>query len=144
MKTEAELVDMLDDSDPVFRYWSAIGLGNLPEISSTAKTALESALSDPSTHIRIAAARGLLLKEKNSEALKVLRLAIISKGAAGLAASLVVDEAGYNAKVLAPELETALEGDYSGGVESRIPQVLRRALETINEQPGYDLNMNDE
>ena len=67
-----------------------------------------------------------------------MRLGIVSKGAAGLAASLVVDEAGYNAKALAPELETALEGNYSGEVESRIPQVLRRALETINEPPGYE------
>jgi len=138
LKTEAELVQMLDNDDPVFRYWSAIGLGNLPEISTTVKTALESALSDSSIHVRIAAARGLLLKEKNSEALNVLRLGIVSKGAAGLAASLVVDEAGYNAKVLAPELETALEGNYSGEVESRIPQVLRRSLETINEPPGYE------
>jgi N-sulfoglucosamine sulfohydrolase len=143
LKTEAELVDMLNDRDPVVRYWSAIGLGNLLEASTAVKIALESALSDPSTHVRIAAARGLLLKEKNSEALKILRQAIISKGAAGLAASLVVDEAGYNAKELAPELETALEGVYSGEVESRIPQVLRRALETINEQPGYGLLIND-
>ncbi len=143
LKTEAELVNMLDDRDPVVRYWSAIGLGNLLEVSAAVKIVLESALSDPSTHVRIAAARGLLLKDENSEALKVLGLAIISKGAAGLAASLVVDEAGYRAKELVPELKTALEGNYSGEVESRIPQVLRRTLETINEPPGYDLNTND-
>ena len=138
LKTEAELFQMLDNDDPVIRYWSATGLGNLPETSTAAKIALETALSDPSIHVRVAAARGLLLKDENREALDILSLAIISKGAAGLAASLVVDEAGYNAKELAPELETALEGIYSGEVESRIPQVLRRALQTINEPPGYD------
>ena len=110
LKTEAELVHMLENSDPVVRYWCSIGLGNLPETSTVAKIALESTLSDPSTHVRIAAARGLLLKDKHGDALDILRFAIASKGAAGLAASLAVDEAGYNAKQLEVELEAALEG----------------------------------
>ena len=114
-----------------------------PDPSVPAKRVLESALSDPSTHVRVAAARGLLLKGKNSAALNVLRFAIASKGAAGLAASLAADEAGYNAKTLAPELEAALEGTYSGEVESRIPQVIRRALETIDNPPGYGSINND-
>jgi len=136
-KTEEELVNLLDESDPVIRYWSAIGLGNLPESSTAAKIALEATLSDPSHHVRVAASRALLLKDKNEAALNVLRFAIESKGALGLAATLAVDEAGYNAKFIAPELEAALEWAYSGEPEMRIPQAIRRALETINEPPGY-------
>jgi len=142
LKTMAELAILLKDEDPVIRYWSAIGLGNMKP-SSEVKITLELALSDLSTYVRVAAARGLLINDKNTKALNVLRSAMISKGAAGLAATLAIDEAGYNAKTIAPELEAALEGVYSGQVEMRIPQVIRRALETINDPPGYGLLIND-
>ena len=54
-----KLLDLLDDDEPVVRWWATLGLVMLGKQSRPAEPALEKLLADDSPLVRVAAAEGL-------------------------------------------------------------------------------------
>jgi arylsulfatase A-like enzyme len=69
---EAELIQGLSDKDGAARYWSAVGLNALPELSTAGVTALKKALNDGTMSVRTEAAYALSRHDRLDLGLPVL------------------------------------------------------------------------
>ena len=106
----------LDDKDSIVRYWAAIGIGNLsvgglksPLDSKTTTLKLKALTEDGSPCVRIASARALLKLSEAELALSVLKKELQGEHQwARLRATIVLDEAGEQARPLIPELQACL------------------------------------
>jgi N-sulfoglucosamine sulfohydrolase len=67
-----KLLMLLADKDPAIRYWAAIGLGSLPEMSQGARDALEKQFADSAGFVRVAAADALCRHNSTDRAVKTL------------------------------------------------------------------------
>jgi uncharacterized sulfatase len=112
------LEDHLQDSDPAVRWWAAIGLGNAPALSRKAVADLRQTLTDPSTAVRVAAARALDLAGHTEQALPVLTEALMDDiGANRLWAITVLDEMDERARPAIEEIRAATTGQANNYVE---------------------------
>ncbi|MCA9170305.1 MAG: sulfatase-like hydrolase/transferase [Planctomycetales bacterium] len=78
---QSVLLQAAQHADAAVRYWALIGLGNQLEVTSvndTVLATLRAGLRDESGSVRVAAARGLWLADKTSEALDTIRTAALS------------------------------------------------------------------
>ena len=128
-----ELGILLDDPDPVVRYWAAIGVGNIWDDNASYETRLSEMLSDPEEYVRQASARALCFMGKNvSSALDILGAALkADEMPVALHAGNIVDDLGSIAKPLESTIRSLLEAhEYIG-------QINRRTLETINDPSTY-------
>jgi len=104
-----DLIIRIKDKDATVRYWSAIGIGNLGSDGKGARLHIEKALTDEAPCVRIAAARALLKMKMPEKALPVLKSELESEHQwARLRATIVLDEAGEQARPLIPELKKCL------------------------------------
>ncbi|MEO1973696.1 MAG: HEAT repeat domain-containing protein, partial [Pirellulaceae bacterium] len=133
----ASIIQLLDDSDPVVRYWGAIGCGNLPNATKTAIPKLRALLKDDSENVRIAAARALCHLGKSAEALPTL-VGVLDNGSqwARVHAANVADEIDELARPIVPDLQRNLAYRKEFVADGKYTvRVLNRAL---NELLGTD------
>lgn len=107
------LMDALEHTDSVVRYWGATGLGNFAEEAaevSGAKEKLKRCLEDESPAVRIAAARALCRMGDTDPALDILATELSGDNEwARLEAAIVLDELDEVARPELEALQTALE-----------------------------------
>lgn len=125
-----DLVAGLSDDDPSVRYWSATGIGNIGAEADRARSAVSSALTDPSASVRIAAARAVARLGDSAAAIEVLRRELESDHQWGrLAAAIVLDEMDDQARPALAALKKALKDQPN----KYIDRVVNRA---VNELQG--------
>lgn len=105
----SRLTDALRHSDPAFRYWGAIGLGNLGAVAVPALQFLNVAAQDASPVVRVAAARALAKLGHTDEALEILTTELRGPQEwVRLHAAIVLDEMGSDARPAVDALRHAL------------------------------------
>jgi arylsulfatase A-like enzyme len=135
----AEIVGLLEDEDPVVRYWAAVGCGNMPDATQGAQQSLTKLLEDSSDNVRVAAARALCQMGSPAPALPVLA-DVLDNGTqwARVHAANVIDEIDQQAlpiletmkRNLAYRKEMVADGKYTVRVLNR---ALNELLGTKNE-----------
>lgn len=131
------IIGLLEDIDPVVRYWGAVGCGNRPNESLAAIPQLQGLLKDDSENVRIAAARALCYLGKSTEALPVL-VDVLDNGSqwARVHAANVADEIDELARPIVTDLQRNLAYRKEFVAEGKYTvRVLNRAL---NELLGTD------
>ena len=99
------LKERLSHSEPIIRYWAAIGCTILKDKSSSAKEKLIKLLSDESADVQIAAAEALIQFSEVDKPLKVLIKNLNNKNPmVRIHAANVIDAIGYKATPIAKNL----------------------------------------
>jgi HEAT repeat protein len=104
-----ELLTALANSDPVVRYWGAVGLGALGADARTALPSLFTMLDDASPSVRIAAAQSICTIGTHPLALRRLAEALQNEeDTVRILAANAIDNLGEKADPLLPECQAAL------------------------------------
>jgi arylsulfatase A-like enzyme len=129
-----ELLKGMKDKDAAVRYWAATGIGNIGAKNEKSVTqCLDGMTNDPSTVVRIAAARALLRMNSHKEK----ALAELSKSLESpeqwsrLHATIVLDEANEQARPALPALQKALKNQPN-------KYIVRVANKAVNDLLGTD------
>jgi len=118
-----ELIELLDDSEEVVRYWAAIGCVILGNRAGSASAQLEKALSDPSAAVRVTVAEAIFNLGQEEKALSVLKESLDSKAA--VYALNVMDFMDEKIQPLLNILKSKIASDWKkGGYESRLAEYL--------------------
>ena len=137
----APLAAALSDDDAAVRYWAATGLGNRAQDDQSTAPALEPLLKDPSSVVRIAAARALCRMDRPKKALNVLAQELKTGSQwERLHAAIVLDGIDETARPAIKAMQQALEprkdlyanGKYTIRV---INHALNQLLGTDNQVP---------
>jgi len=124
-----QLVTAIKDKDPVIRYWTMIGIGNIGVDALSAQGQVTRTLRDGSVCVRVAAARALCRMNKPDRALPVLITALDDTNQwARLQAAIVLDSIGEMAR----PAEGALKRALTGQPNKYITRVANRALNVMN------------
>ena len=124
------MIQSMQHSDAAVRYWGATGVGNVGKTAVNARQPMIDALKDKSPSVRIAAARALAKLGDLESALPVLEMELQSEHQWGrLAAAIVLDEMGDQARPAIPALKKAL-------VNQPNKYIVRVANRTLNELLG--------
>jgi N-sulfoglucosamine sulfohydrolase len=106
------LKKMLANTNPVVRYWAAIGCSVLSRDASSAKLELLNLLNDREVSVRIAAAEALYLQGEKEKPLSTLRLALKSDNAMARVQALnVLETMGQDAKPAYSDIRLLLKAD---------------------------------
>ncbi len=124
------MIQSMQHSDAAVRYWGATGVGNIGKTAINARQPMIDALKDKSPSVRIAAARALAKLGDLESALPVLEMELQSEHQWGrLAAAIVLDEMGDQARPAIPALKKAL-------VNQPNKYIVRVANRALNELLG--------
>ena len=124
------MIQSMQHSDAAVRYWGATGVGNVGKTAVNARQPMIDALKDKSPSVRIAAARALAKLGDLESALPVLEMELQSEHQWGrLAAAIVLDEMGDQARPAIPALKKAL-------VNQPNKYIVRVANRALNELLG--------
>ena len=124
------MIQSMQHSDAAVRYWGATGVGNIGKTAVNARQPMIDALKDKSPSVRIAAARALAKLGDLESALPVLEMELQSEHQWGrLAAAIVLDEMGDQARPAIPALKKAL-------VNQPNKYIVRVANRALNELLG--------
>ena len=124
------MIQSMQHSDAAVRYWGATGVGNVGKTAVNARQPMIDALKDKSPSVRIAAARALAKLGDLESALPVLEMELQSEHQWGrLAAAIVLDEMGDQARPAVPALKKAL-------VNQPNKYIVRVANRALNELLG--------
>ncbi len=119
----------LNEADPAVRWWGAMGLGNDAKVAAKATGALQHALDDDSTAVRVAVARALDRAGHTDQALPVLTAALRDdNGSTRLWAITVLDEMDQRARPAADAIRAATKNQSNKYVE-RVAATAIRELE---------------
>jgi HEAT repeat protein len=111
-----ELTQLLKDSDSAVRYWAAVGLAALAEKAAPARSALATAMEDPSLTVRIESANALARSGDVAQALSVLIQGLESKDPNEvLHAARTIELHGAQAQAAVPAMQAALKRASAGG-----------------------------
>ena len=135
-----QLLEGLQDRDSAVRYWAATGIGNIGSQDNGAAfafTAIFSFEKEPSTVVRIAAARALLrMKSSEEKALAELSKALESPEQwSRLHAAIALDEADEQARPALPSLQKALKNQPNKYIIRVANKAVNDLLETTNKVP---------
>jgi uncharacterized sulfatase len=128
-----ELINAIDDDDPVIRYWSLTGIGNIGVAKGGALELSMKAMKDKSPSVRIAAARAVARMGEADAALEVLKEELRSEHQWGrLAAAIVIDEMEEPGRKIVKDLKEVLS--------TRQPNkyILRVANRALNDLLGTE------
>jgi uncharacterized sulfatase len=129
---------LLKHPESTFRYWAAIGLGNMGEAGLGAEPQLvHIAINDQSESVRVAAARALCRMERPEEALPVL-IDVLDNGSqwARVHAANVLDEIDEQAR---PAIEGMKRNNaYRKGLVADGKYTVRVLNRALNELEGTD------
>lgn len=128
----ADLTKSLQHENEAVRYWAAISLGNLTQLSSLTKTTdkLNKLLDDEVPAVRIAAARALCKLGQLQKPLMILERDLAHDDSwVRLLAAQVLDEIGANARSVESSLQNILD---DGDVNKYVVRVVNRALNVLN------------
>ncbi len=124
------MIQSMQHPDAAVRYWGATGVGNVGKTAVNARQSMIDALKDKSPSVRIAAARALAKLGDLESALPVLEMELQSEHQWGrLAAAIVLDEMGDQARPAIPALKKAL-------VNQPNKYIVRVANRALNELLG--------
>jgi uncharacterized sulfatase len=130
MEQYESLVAGLKSPDAAVRYWAATGLGNIGSDATSALPEILAATEDPSSSVRIAAARAAARMGEVERALTVLEAELVSEHQWGrLAATIVLDEMDDSARPAVEALKAAL-------VDQPNKYIVRVANRALNELLG--------
>lgn len=132
----AVLEMVLDHPESTFRYWSAVGLGNMGKAALEAEPLLvKTALNDDSESVRIAAARALCRMDRPDEALPVL-IDVLDNGSqwARVRAANVLDEIDNQARPVIDGMKR--NKAYRDGFVARGKYTVRVLNRALNELEG--------
>jgi len=126
-----ELAEALQHSDPVVRYWGAVGLGALGEDGVGTLPSLITMLDDASPSVRIAAAAAACALGETTNALRTLGDALQheDESVRVLAANLI-DTLDENARPLLPQCRAALDDP-----NKYVVRVLEHTVDRLSKQP---------
>ena len=79
-KNTGRLIELLESTDPGMRYWGAVGMLMLDDLSGHAVEALKSRLDDPSHKVRALAAWGLIDAGREREVARACLIALLEEG----------------------------------------------------------------
>jgi len=131
------LIEAVEDKDSAVRYWGAVGIGNIGKEAKSAASLMEAALKDPSSVIRIAAARALSRLGMSKKALPILSRELKDgEQWERLHAAIVLDEMEEKSRPALKAMHAALEPRndlYADG--KYVVRVINRAL---NQLEGTD------
>ena len=128
-----ELINAIDDDDPVIRYWSLTGIGNIGVAKGGVLELSMKAMKDKSPSVRIAAARAVARMGEADAALEVLKEELRSEHQWGrLAAAIVIDEMEESGRKIVKDLKEVLS--------TRQPNkyILRVANRALNDLLGTE------
>lgn len=128
----AELTNSLSHENEAVRYWSAISLGNHPELQNleAAKVLLNEKLSDAVPAVRISSARALCKSGAVKNAIQVLKLELNNEDEwVRLLAAQVLDEMGELARPAEKELQQRIN---INDPNKYVVRVANRALNKMN------------
>ncbi|MGZ0709661.1 sulfatase-like hydrolase/transferase [Coraliomargarita sp. W4R53] len=130
---DRRLAVYLTDSDPVIRYWGAIGMGNFAEFTAKSPAAivlLKQRLTDQSPAVRIASARALCRAGADEFGLPVLSQELAGDNQwARLEAAIVLDELDEIARPTLAALQAALKNQPN-------KYIIRVANKAVNDLQG--------
>ncbi|MEC7357640.1 MAG: HEAT repeat domain-containing protein [Verrucomicrobiota bacterium] len=127
------MINAIDDDDPVIRYWSLTGIGNIGVAKGGALELSMKAMKDKSPSVRIAAARAVARMGEADAALEVLKEELRSEHQWGrLAAAIVIDEMEEPGRKIVKDLKEVLS--------TRQPNkyILRVANRALNDLLGTE------
>ncbi len=121
----------LDNDDPAVRYWGVVALGQMADVSRTAKARLGKALEDEAADVRVGAAHALVQLGDAGRPLEVLIEALSGpEETARLHAAHALDDIGDAAKPAIPALEKAVSDEFD-----YVQRVARHALFELGAGP---------
>ena len=127
------MIQSMQHSDAAVRYWGATGVGNVGKTAVNARQPMIDALNDKSPSVRIAAARALAKLGDLESALPVLEMELQSEHQWGrLAAAIVLNEMGDQARPAIPALKKALVNQPNKYIVRVANRALNELLETNN------------
>jgi uncharacterized sulfatase len=124
---QGKMRQLLADNDPAVRYWGCIGLGAQHQVDNSSVAALEAALQDSSSTVRMAAADGLVRLGRSEKALPVLAAGLQDDNPwIRLAAMHGLDRLGKQAAPVADQIKAVLKdtNQYVGRVADHALEAL--------------------
>ncbi|MBD3419599.1 MAG: sulfatase-like hydrolase/transferase [Chitinivibrionales bacterium] len=138
----AGMIASLDDTDPVVRYWSCQGLGNIGPDAALSESKLTTLLNDPNKDVRIAAARALMLMDKPTQAIEAFKLLAADNDAAvRLLALNEIEWLGYRSMPLLDTLQARLNAEKFNDAYKALTSAIETIPVAVTARRGKQIDM---